>query len=221
MTGDHDGIVARDARGAIAIDLPSLPRRVPRGDRRRHRLVTGTSGLLLFVCLFMPAIDGCNGPVVPLDTPAFWPPYLYGFVFAFAALVRTRRGLIGATIALRTLAVMVILGGFVFALFSVPLGAFQIVYGMILLSAIGWTGYSEHRLAATAIAIASTSAVWFALWAATPAALLGVKLSLASALGLLVGSMLWMREAAFGHRTARIPSALVYSPTSPRSRGTI
>lgn len=199
--GDHD-----TAFGAV--ELPR-PRVLPARDRRRHRLLTGTSGLLLFVCIFLPAVEGCDRAVVPLEAPAFWPPYLYGLVFAFAALVRTRRGVVGATYALRALSLIVIGGGVVIAITAGPGGAFLVLYGSIMLAATGWGGASEQRLAATALAIASTSSVWFAMWACTPAALLGVELSLASALGLLVGSLAWIREAHRSGRRAPIPVAVL------------
>lgn len=191
-----------------AVELPRV-RVAPARDRRRHRLLTGTSGVLLFACLFLPAVEGCDRPIVPLDAPAFWPPYLYGLVFAFAALVRTRRGLVGAIYALRALSLIVIGGGIAIAIAAGPGGAFVVVYGSLLLATTGWTGASEHRLAMTAIATASTSSVWFAMWSCTPAALLGVKLSLASALGLLVGSLAWIREARTSPRASPLPPAIL------------
>lgn len=198
-----------DTAGVGAVELPRL-RGVVARDRRRHRLLTGTSGMLLFVCMFLPAVEGCDRPIVPLDTPPFWPPYLYGLVFAFAALARTRRGIVGATYALRALSTMVIAGGFATTIFAGPGGAFIVVYGSILLATTGWTGASEHRLAATAVAIASTSSVWFAMWSVTPSALLGVKLSLASTLGLLAGGLVWSREARGSLRAAPLPAAILH-----------
>jgi hypothetical protein len=200
--GDHDST----AFGAV--ELPR-PRVLPSRDRRRHRALTGTSGLLLFVCMFLPAVEGCDRPLVPLDAPAFWAPYLYGLVFAFAALARTRRGLVGALYALRALSLIVIAAGFGIAIAAGPSGVFLVLYGMILLATTGWSGVSERRVAATAVTIAATSSVWFALWSCMPAALLGLKLSLASALGLLAGSLVWIGETRRSCRIARLPSAIL------------
>lgn len=173
-------------------------------------MLTGTSGLLLFACMFMPAVEGCNQPVVPLDMPPFWAPYLYGLVFAFAALVRTGRGLVGATWALRALAVLVTLAGFAFAFVAPPIGIFLICFGSILVTTIGWHGVSERRLAATAIVVAATSSLWFLLWTMTPAALLGVKLSLGSALGMFAGSVQWLADTRWPARPPRVPPAIVH-----------
>ena len=60
---------------------PPLVRIAPGTRIRRHRRVTALSGILLFACLFLPAVDAC-GPVMPYQLPPVVPPYVLGLVFA-------------------------------------------------------------------------------------------------------------------------------------------
>jgi len=174
---------------------PASSRALISSSGRRHRPITGTSGLLLFACMFLPAIRGCGAaPVIPLEVPPFLPPYLYGLAFAFVALARSRAGLVAGTLALRILGSLVAFAGFVVFLVAPGIGIVELTIGTVLLFAIGLQGASEVRLAATALVIGATSTVWFAMWSAADEALVGVYLALGSSLGLFLGGAVWLLE---------------------------
>lgn len=60
----------------------------------RHRLLTVPSSLVLVLCLFLPATQGCDGPIYPLTLPFTWPPHLLGAVALGCTLgARRSRGL--------------------------------------------------------------------------------------------------------------------------------
>jgi hypothetical protein len=162
--------------------------------RRRHRRMTLPAGLLLFICLFLPAVDGCGQPVYPIETPYFWHPYLYGGAVAIAALAATVRGVRMATLGLRILAWFAVAGGCLMTTFSVGFGAVETVLGGALLAIIGTRGGSEKRIAVTAIVMSVLSLLWFGLWAGSAGALIGVYLSLGASIFLLAGSLFWLSE---------------------------
>ena len=192
----------------VAVDLPAS-RILPVSATRRHRSVLGTAGILLFICMFMPAMRGCsNSPVIPLDVPPFLPPYLFGLVFAAIALTRSSHGLITGVIAVRFLATLVSFAGFVVFLVAPSVGIVELTVGLVLLTAIGIGGVSELRLAATATLIGALCVTWFGLWTASVDALYGVHLSLVSSMGLLVGGALWVVEVLI-QPAAAVPRAVV------------
>lgn len=176
-----------------AVDLPR-PRIEPELGTRRHRRITGPAGLLLFVCLFLPAMRGCHETVYPVTMPMFWHPYIYGLVIALGTATVTVRHLRYTVLALRILAWLTIIGGAFLVVFAGPLGIAELIVGGCLLGAIGRSGCSERRVALTAITISSFSLLWFGLWVATPDAMIGVYLGAASSAGLLAGALLWLGE---------------------------
>jgi hypothetical protein len=181
--------------GSVAVDPPS--RFVaPTSRARRHRSLTGLSGILLFTCVFLPAVQGCNHPVMPYEFPPFLPPYLYGLVFAVIAMTASPRGVLCGVLALRVLATLVVTGSVVLFVVVPPVGALELLIGTVLFAIVGLSGTTEERVAGTGITVGLISILWFGFWSLTPDALLGVYLSLASSCGLFVGSLMWLRELA-------------------------
>jgi hypothetical protein len=159
--------------------------------------------------MFLPAVKGCSEPVIPIETPPFWLPYLYGAAFALVVLARTELGFAAAAIALRVLAWLAIVGATAMLVIAPMIGVVQLGLGLLLLGAIGWTGSSERRLALTAIAIAGLSVVWFGFWCLTPEALIGVRVAFWAALGLFIGGLVWFAEIATV-RSVRVPPAVIH-----------
>lgn len=178
-----------------AVD-PPRPRVELSLGRRHHRRFTVPSGLLLFACMFLPAVKGCSAPVYPLEMPMFLPPYLYGLAFAVGALSLSARAMRHTITAVRAITVITIMGSGVLLLVAPGLGLVEMLAGALLLAAIGWGGHSERRAASAATLIGALCTTWFGLWASTPDALLGVYLSFAASVGLLLGGLVWLGETA-------------------------
>lgn len=162
--------------------------------RRRHRRLTTPSGLILLVCLFLPAVRACDNVVYPIETPYFWHPYIYGGALAIAALATTMRAVRLATTAMRGLAYVSIAGGCLLMVGNPAFGGIELALGVSMLAIIGTQGVSERRMALTGIVMAVLSLLWFGLWAGSASALVGVYVALAASIFLLAGSLLWLSE---------------------------
>jgi hypothetical protein len=184
---------------------PPLVRIAPGTRIRRHRRVTALSGILLFACMFLPAIDAC-GPVLPYELPPVAPPYVLGLVFALIAIAQTERGLRGGILALRAVSAITVAAGVVVMPIVPEIGIPEAVLGVVLLGVIGLWRTTEPRVAAAAIVVAAVSALWFGLWCLDDGALTGVYLSAASSAGLLLGAVMWRGELADRARVEAPPA---------------
>ncbi|HET7506108.1 MAG TPA: hypothetical protein VFK02_34045 [Kofleriaceae bacterium] len=196
--------------GAGAVDLP-LERIVAVRPGRTHRRVAalsgGVSGIVLFACMFLPAVDSCGQPVRPYEMPPFWPPYLYGLVFALIALAARPRALQRGIAALRGLTALFVAGSLVVIAIVPEIGIVELALALALALILGVSRTTAPRAAIAGIVVASVSAAWFGVWAGTEEACYGVYFSLASSLGLLAGSLVWLRELARGSaQTQRTPA---------------
>lgn len=183
-----------DLSATTAVE-PPLVRIAPGTRIRRHRRVTALSGILLFACLFLPAVDAC-GPVMPYQLPPVVPPYVLGLVFALIAIAQTDRGLRRGIVALRAVSAIIAAAGVVVMPVVPEIGIPELILGVGLLLVIGLWRTSERRVAAATIAAAAVSALWFGLWCFDDGALIGVYLSVVSSAGLLLGAVMWRGELA-------------------------
>ena len=197
---------------ASAVELPDVRSYV---SQRRHRPLTGTAGILLFVCMFLPAMRGCGETtVMPLELPPFLPPYLYGLLFAFAAQARSRRAVVASVMMLRVLATLVACSGFIVFLVAPAVGIVELSVGAVLIGIAGGSGYSERRIAWSAFAMGFVCTVWFGMWAMTTDALAGVYLSLASSAALLAGGFVWTYEVVRWPQQPPGPHAVAFAVSS-------
>ena len=177
----------------------------PASRARRHRRLTGLSGVLLFACMFMPSVNGCHQPVTPYEVPPSLPPYLYGLVLAFVATVGGARALQVGFIALRVLGAVVIVMSALLIAIAPAIGLAALIVGTLL--AVPSGGSTEARIAVNGVEAAVVSILWFGFWAVFGDALIGVYLALGSSFGLLFGCVAWVRELD-GRPAVEVPQAV-------------
>ena len=179
--------------------------------RRTHRPFTSLLGLVLFCCLFLPAVRACGSPTYPYEIPSFTPPYALGLVFALVALARTRRGLAIGRVALRGALVLLLAGGGVTLLYIAPVGAALIGLGLLFLGILVGKRDQERRVAILCIVANALWAVWFLLWCTDGGAMVGVYLALLASLGLVVSGVVWLGDIALSTMRPDLPRATVIS----------
>lgn len=193
-------------RGMFPVEPPPVRVELELG-RRRHRRLTAPSGLLLFLCMFLPLVRGCDDhtPIYPLELPMFVPPYLFGLMFALAARAVTVRGLERALGALRVVTILSFAAASLIALARPGLGLVAGLATGAMLATLGWQRCSERRLAVGAVLLGASGTLWFGLCATSQDALSGVYVALAASVGLLAGGLVWLFEAPPAFASVRRP----------------
>ena len=88
--------------------MSATPRRAPR--------LSVPGGLLLALCIFLPAVKGCDKPVYPYEAPLCLGPYLFGLLVAVLALCPPGKKALIAAYSAWTLGSAAALGGAYFFL---------------------------------------------------------------------------------------------------------
>lgn len=170
---------------------------------RRQRKLAAPSGLILLACLFLPAVKGCSEPIYPIEVPIFWTPYVLGGLVAALALARR----LGPVRVLTTIVLVLVVltgGGFglvvgwtsrgddIAVLVCIGLWVASVVYAVLVQRG----GDPEERAARAVLGAGILCTPWFALWAFDPDGLIGVRVSLAASIGLIIAGAEWRREVA-------------------------
>lgn len=173
---------------------------------RRHRPLLGISGFTLFLCLFLPALKVCNHAEVPVTVPFVWPPYLFGLVFGFAAILG-REHLRVAVGIVRTLTYLFVAASVVLLVFTPFGGAIELLVSLGVAASLG-KGTREPRLALTALVAGCIGVAWTGLLETdTREVMYGTHIALAASIGMIVAGLIWRREA-LDDLVPRVPRAI-------------
>lgn len=190
--------------------------------RRRRPLIAG-SGLLLFVCLFLPTLRVCNEPMAPYEFPLDYHVYLGSALLAVMALVRSVRAArvlyalwYAGWLATLTAIIAIILselGGENAALILVLMG---IVFTVHLGIAFYRAGYNERGMWIGGIVHGVIALCWYILLGDGSDRLWGVYVGLAGSISLLVSCLFGFTSANAAYKewraaTAQVPPARVVS----------
>jgi hypothetical protein len=164
---------------------------------RRQRFLALPTGVVLALCVFLPAVRVCGTPTYPISMPPFWSPYLLGVAVAVLGGARTMRGLRGGLATADVVMALTAIGWGVAACF----GGAQGVGVALVIAAVAaayfklarWGG-REQRAAHVTIAIGALCTPWFALLAFDPEAMFGSWISLGAALAAIIAGLEWRRE---------------------------
>ncbi|HEU0030739.1 MAG TPA: hypothetical protein VFQ53_08900 [Kofleriaceae bacterium] len=177
------------------------------GHKRRHRYLTVPAGVVLFVCLFLPAVKGCSEPVYPIVVPPVYPPYVLGLLVTLTALARpsvVRKLVIASRVILwlTCIAAAFCLAGILVVEEPSSWMGYAVFAACVLVFVVtGWGERDELAAARAALATGLLGVIWFGAWLLPrdEGVLFGMYVSFGSSLALLLGAAEWRREIHRDH----------------------
>jgi len=162
---------------------------------RRKRLAL-PFGVVLALCIFMPALRVCGTPTYPISMPPFWSPYVLGALVAALAAARTRGGMRGLVIAIASVVAVTAFGWGVVAMSSIEgaaIGVAILAFGVAFVVTVR-KGPVEERAARATIGVGIMCTPWFTLLAFDPDGMWGAWVSLVASLALIFAGLDWRRR---------------------------
>jgi hypothetical protein len=171
------------------------------------RSFTAIPGVVLIVCLFLPAMRVCGNPTAPITFPPCYVVYLGGVGVVAMALARGRRMLkFGAALS-PTLAVLTVGGCLMCHREAAPLVAIVTLwFAVVVPCAIVRRTPSERALAIIALMQGLGSTAWATLLVTDKDGMWGADLTLAAGIALVIGAAVWLDAVA---HTPDLPRAIV------------
>jgi hypothetical protein len=163
------------------------------------RSFTAIPGVVLLICLVLPAMRVCGHPELPIEFPPCYAAYLGGIGVIIMALARGRRGLIVGASLPPTLAILTLGGWFALATKSpaAPVVGLATVWLAVMAPfAIARRPVTSERLmACMALLQGLGSTAWAALIATDKDAMWGADVTLAAGIALIIGAVAWLDVA--------------------------
>jgi hypothetical protein len=179
----------------------------PRTARRARGLAL-PAGVVLALCIFLPALRVCGSPTYPIAVPPFWSPYVLGVGVAWLAGARSLRGAAAALVFVKVVMLLTVVGWGVVAsasLDGLPFGLAFFAIGALFF-AVTHGGPVEERAARATIATGVLCTAWFAMIAFDPDGMIGAWISFGASLALVVLGLEWRRRARL-ERDEPVPRA--------------
>jgi len=173
-----------NAPAAVAVEPPTMF-----ANGRRRRPVVAIAGIALGVSMFLPMLESSR---LPIEIPALALVYLCGFAFALIGATRSARGLRAGVNLLRVIALAIAVAGSIVMFWQRAVGIMELLFGLVLLVAIGVYEITEQRAAAATAMFGGIAAMGFGMFAGSGDALVGPYVTEAAAIALLLGGTRWL-----------------------------
>jgi len=183
-------------------------------DRRpvKRRSPLGVSGVLLFLCLFLPTLRVCGDPTAPIQFPPTYGVYLGGLlvgILGFSVARHVRRNLMIALAGIYLASVGAFISIWVGAVSAevagVVLGALMLAILVLALRQMARTRWTERAPAVMCVVHALVSLGWSSLLAFDDDGMWGAMVSLGAASLMLFASIGYAMGAFADERAAELP----------------